>query len=307
MQNRFTDLAPTTPYLIDEFAMKKIDWYAMLPGGKPFFSTASQSVFLDDFIKMIATEAFKNRTTYAKQYQATFQQIVASQNGLDDKPALQIIFKKIFDMVVFQKQEALKNLFIPKNLEIWVKNQLAEEGVSYEVEDIKSLNSLVKSVLRHPVMLFTLKTQGESIAQGHMPELCLSWLQSQDNNYVTGGKASFSSGNYRIIRINCPVDVQVYNSDNTLVSAIINDEPQAVSSLVSAINENGEKLLYLPPDGDYTVKTRATADGKMSYSINEYSYQKQLITIGSNVLNVLTKMSQLRKKCLKYVQNIQMQ
>ena len=273
MQNRFTYLAPTTPYLIDEFAMKKIKWSEILNGKNPFSFTAPQSIFLDDFISVIATETFKNRTTYAKQYQATFRQIVASQNGLDDKPGLQIILKKLFDMVVFQKQEALKNIFIPKNLEIWVKNQLAEEGVSYEVEDIKPLMSLINSIVRHPVMLYTLKTQGESIAQGHMPELCLSWLQSQDNNYVTGGKASFSSGNYRIIRINCPVDVQVYNSDNTLVSEIINDEPQAVSSLVSAINENGEKLLYLPPDGDYTVKTRGTADGKMSYSINEYSYE----------------------------------
>lgn len=273
MQNRFTDLAPTTPYLIDEFAMKKIDWYAMLSGGKPFISTASQSVFLDDFISVIATETFKNRTNYNQHFESPLRQSLAAINGTENTPTMLIVINKLTELIFYQKASAIKYLTSTNELEKLIKKTLRDLGIPYKAEEIEPLNRVIKSFTRHPVMLYTLKTQGESIAQGHMPELCLSWLQSQDNNYVTGGKASFSSGNYRIIRINYPVDVQVYNSDNTLVSAIINDEPQAVSSLVSAINENGEKLLYLPPDGDYTVKTRATADGKMSYSINEYSYE----------------------------------
>jgi len=48
--------------------------------------------------------------------------------------------------------------------------------------------------------------------------------------------------------------------------------------LVSSINENGEKLIYLPPDASYSVKLTATDNGKVSYAINEYSYAAGEVT-----------------------------
>lgn len=273
MQTRFTALAPTTPYLIDSFAMTKIDWSAIAPGGQPFVSNATQSIFLDDFVKIIANEAFKNRTSYQQHYEELLRKSFASKNGTANNSIWQFTSKKLTELLMTEGYGALKQLVIPSNAENWVKKILSGANISYEVKDLRPLTSIVSTLFNHPIVLHALKEQTESLGQAHFPELCLAWLQSQDTNYVKGGKASFVSGNYRIIRINCPVDVQVYNDDNELVAAIVKDEPQAVTSLVSRINENGEKLIYLPPDGSYTVKTTATADGKMTYSINEYSYE----------------------------------
>ena len=45
----------------------------------------------------------------------------------------------------------------------------------------------------------------ETIAMAHYPELCFSWLRSQDPNYGPGNKKVYSPTAQRIIYINCPV------------------------------------------------------------------------------------------------------
>ncbi|MCZ0703040.1 hypothetical protein J2T56_001245 [Natronobacillus azotifigens] len=91
----------------------------------------------------------------------------------------------------------------------------------------------------------------------------------------TAADESFVIEATRIIRINCPVDVEVYDSSNNLVASIKSDEPQDIadSSIISSVNEDGEKLIYLPADADYYLNLTATDNGTMSYSINEYSYR----------------------------------
>ncbi|MGK0552648.1 hypothetical protein ACSFB8_11290 [Enterococcus faecalis] len=43
---------------------------------------------------------------------------------------------------------------------------------------LKPLTSIIHSLKNHPIMLYALITQTESLAQAHYPELCLAWLQS---------------------------------------------------------------------------------------------------------------------------------
>jgi hypothetical protein len=117
------------------------------------------------------------------------------------------------------------------------------------------------------------KINATKIFPAHYPELCLAWMQSIDKNY-DGQEKTYING-YRIIRINCPVDVDVFNSEGTLVAQIINDVPQEIdsSTIVSSFNANGEKVIYLPADENYTLKIIATGDGEFSYSVNEFSYE----------------------------------
>jgi anion-transporting ArsA/GET3 family ATPase len=281
MQKRFTSLAPNTTYLVDDFSMKKVDLSSIIPGGKPFIYNATQSIFLDDFVNVIANESFKNRSNYVKHYEEAIRDSVASIYKIDDDRIEYVIGKKLLSLILYEGWTEFKKntgVISMDYLEDFVKRIFAEEGVPYDRKVMKPLTSIVSSLIKHPVMFYSLYTQNEGIMQAHYPELCLAWLQSQDSNYTEGGKASFVSGNYRIIRINCPVDVEVYNDENQLVAAIVNNEPQELTSLVSSINENGEKLIYLPPDAGYTVKATATAAGKMTYSINEYSYDAGEIT-----------------------------
>jgi len=102
------------------------------------------------------------------------------------------------------------------------------------------------------------------------PEVCLAWLRSQDTYYNSGAFWGSSNSTYRIIHINCPVDVDVYDSSNNLVASFADDVPQDIDSgIIFYINENGEKMIYLPADDEYNIDIEATNNGDMTYSINE--------------------------------------
>lgn len=112
----------------------------------------------------------------------------------------------------------------------------------------------------------------DRVFPAHYPELTLSWMMSQDS-YYEECQSDFSCTNFRIVHINCPVDVRVYdNATGNLVAAILNDEPQEVdgSSIISYMSLDGEKIVILPSDGDYRMDIKATGDGTLSYTVDEY-------------------------------------
>jgi hypothetical protein len=68
------------------------------------------------------------------------------------------------------------------------------------------------------------------------------------------------------------VPVEVFNGSGQLVAAIIDNVPQSgISSIIAAVNTDGEKLIYLPATHDYTIKLTATGDGDMSYAVHEFN------------------------------------
>jgi hypothetical protein len=253
----------------------------------------SQKLFLNDFIKRLSLEEIKNRTNYKNKYQDGICEIEKVLNSSDkniDK------FKEIF-IAKLKNIDNLKKLFVslfPYGERIYGKTETLFEQILtdsqkeasvtvYDKSQIQSLSSIFANIFRnscefftnHPDLFVSLFYNLSDIQAAHYPELCLAWMQSMDINYTQGGGASFSNSNgkYRIIRINCPVDVEVYNASNLLVGGIKSDIPQKVSgsSLITAINEDNEKLVYLPADLSYNLKLIPTASGNMTYSVNEFS------------------------------------
>ena len=108
--------------------------------------------------------------------------------------------------------------------------------------------------------------------QGHYPEICLAWCRSLDPNYTADVEQNTSSAT-RVIRINCPVDVKVYDNEGNLVGAIVNGvSDETVEGVVNLVNNNGEKLFYLPGDESYTIEIVATGEGTLNYSLSEYNF-----------------------------------
>jgi len=138
-----------------------------------------------------------------------------------------------------------------------VRNSINE--VAYEVwhnNNTDTINLLNK--------LYTYVNSG-TIKQAHIPETYLAWLM---NLSIDDQPLPLWT---RAIHIKCPVDVTVYDSNNTIVASIINNVPQDVGgSIISLINNNGEIVLYLPPDEDYRIVINATDDGEMTFSISEH-------------------------------------
>jgi hypothetical protein len=128
----------------------------------------------------------------------------------------------------------------------------------------------------------TIGAEGADVNNGIRPAFCLkeSTKVKQRTDIVDGqtvytiytddSVVHFTSGQYRIVRINGPADVSVYNDAGRLVASIIDDKPQKVSSIIASKNEDGEKVVFLSAPDSYTVKITATGDGLMTYSVNEY-------------------------------------
>lgn len=106
------------------------------------------------------------------------------------------------------------------------------------------------------------------IFQPHYPEVTLAWLKAE----VTTDETSPTPGARRIIRINCPVDLRVYDAEGTIIASMINEQVNGSDiSVALGTNEQGEKVIHLPADAGYTVNITATAMGTMNYVVNEYS------------------------------------
>lgn len=107
--------------------------------------------------------------------------------------------------------------------------------------------------------------------QPHYPEITLAWCRSLDPNYNKDVAKDQGSAVTRVVRINCPVNVYVYDMDGNVVASIVDDIPSDESLLVCYTNSNGEKILYLPGDTSYNIEIIATDNGTVSYCVSEHS------------------------------------
>lgn len=251
----------------------------------------SMSAFLDSLITSLSI-GLKNRIDYTTKLQPAVR-VVASQfmgKGYEaykwDKVP-DIFATKMGDHTwdiaktfVFSGHEATVAL-----VTVYLYESISEAGI--DLYGYASIPTAFKTAIQDIVDAFIasivisggndLITLGSNIGmlfQAHYPELCLAWMQMQDPNYTPDGHRVFVIDCYRIVHINCPVDVDVYDSQNQLVAQIINDVPQDIngSLIVATYTSDGEKLIYLPADEDYRIEMRATDNGTVNYSVTEYSY-----------------------------------
>jgi len=108
----------------------------------------------------------------------------------------------------------------------------------------------------------------QNFRYGHAMDTYISWLQ------VYGSNVQFNTekkGKYA--RISCPVDVQIYDSNNQLVGKVVNnvvDENITKGIAVSVTGENHDKKnVFLPSDQNYTFKLIGTDNGVMDYTVQD--------------------------------------
>lgn len=224
-------------YAVDDFVMKKIDVKYLLPGGKSPVQNdennkSIQAEYLDTTINKLTKERVKTRDNYVK--------------------------KVIEDVMEEALNEAGINNYSPSALKEFA-------GAVAEM--------LVIFVVSHPNLTVTGVSNAKTLGAAHYPELCMAWLMSQDENYTSSPTEFDGNGNYRVIHINCPIDVEVYDSENILQARIVDDIPQEIKNgtVVASLNEDDEKIVYLPTNASYQIKLTATDNGTMNYSINEFS------------------------------------
>ena len=283
------DALPSTDgYVVDDFQMKKLVLSNLFkdPDNIVIDDTESKldmNAFLDDALYKFFNNNVRSRGLYVTFYEKDMRELCRALFGSGDKwddfenyfiENIESKSNEIVKYIILHRTRKLEKVF-----ETALEDALSKAGITdYSAKQIKSFAAKFVALilpfgLANPSYTATLAENLLPIGSAHIPEVCLAWLQSFDPNYTPGASSVFNSGVHRIVRVNGPVSVDVYNNDDELVASVTDTETGDIngSSIVSYINDEGEKLVYLPATEGYTVNLKATGDGTASYSVQEYS------------------------------------
>ena len=293
----YGSLSSTESYVVNNFQMKKLEVRNWLPGGEKISfiqndlkNNYSQGLFLSNYITLLAKDFIRNRSTYVSVYQDEVREICSVAFGCTDAQ-LEILISAF----VSQAEENWGGLVWSyiwnvginpwgteddafQIISDWLQNAIKEAGITdYSSTAIDSAGKDLADLLlalaaNHPNYLTTAIMNANCLGAAHYPELCFAWLASMDSNYTPGALVEFNNGGYRIIRINCEVDVEVYDENGT-VAVITDDIPEEIegSAYLYGIDEDGQRYVVLPVDTEYTVKITGREDGTVNLGISEYS------------------------------------
>lgn len=303
-------------YAINEYAVYhtlKINPTKFLPGGEPLWEwiphTTTTQDALNDVINLLAEDLLEDRETYHTGMEASVSRILSAICHYDGKIVgvgteflnilkeyytienMMYIMAPMFSLNPFytytqrmmdvelramEKATIILQPWVDDKMLIETIKQVLWELLSDIAEDVWNGNYETLETLLFAVDVFT--TTG---FQPHYPEITLAWCRSLDPNYNTDVAKDQGSATTRVVRINCPVDVYVYNENGDLVAAIVDDVPKADSMLVCYLNSEGEKIFYLPGDSTYVVDIVATDSGAVNYTVGEYN-----LNYGDMVTNI---------------------
>lgn len=298
MLNIYNGLDSTEGYIVDDFQMKKLEIKNWLPGGEKISfvqddteNNYSQGLFLSNYVTILAKEFIGSRDNYVSAYQDEIREICSVMFGCTDEQS-----KKLMDSLVSQAKNEWGDLAwsyvwnVGVNpwgseddaLQIvsnWLKKAVNDAGITnYNEATIDAAGKdladlLLALVANHPNYFTTAIMNGSGLGAAHYPELCYSWLASMDNNYTEGARVEFNNGGYRIVRINCAVDVTVYDNNGNKIASIENEQPNTEldSSYIYGVDEDGQKYIVLPVDSDFDISITGREDDLVNYSISEYS------------------------------------
>ena len=260
---------------------------ALLVNGGNIYSLMGKRMSARDFI-----EDFFSKLTFER-----FLEILAPAFSLNP---LYTIDKRMMDM---QKNaeayvaEALSNYNLVGTAEWLTGLSDALVGLIWRLSCTTSKDLLLnrgKKLLLIADLICMIK-EG-SIAQPHYPDITFAWMMSMDS-YYNGEGVTKSNQVTRVVHINCPVDISVYDGRGTLVASIVGDEPQVIdgSAIPAFVNTDGEKVVMLPPDETYEIRVEATAEGSVNLGIQEYYFSTASVNRLQNYYNIPVQTGELIK------------
>lgn len=293
-------------YAINEYAVYhtlKINPTKFLPGGDPLWEwiphTKTTQEALDDVIDLLADDLLEDRETYYTGMEGSVSRILSAICHYDGKivgigTEFLDVLKEYFTienmMYIVAPMFSLNPLYTynqrmtdvelraMEKASILIKPWIQDKLLLETIEDV--LGKLILNVAEDvwdgnyetlETLIFAVDVFTSTGFQPHFPEITLAWCRSLDPNYNTDVAKDQGSTTTRIVRINCPVDVYVYDTDGNLVASIIDDVPSEDSQLVCYLNSEGEKIFYLPGDTQYQLEIQATDSGTVNYTVSEYN------------------------------------
>lgn len=307
----------------------KVDKSKFLPGGDPLWwfeeSKVDTNTVLQEGVNFLADDVIPSREYYCENLEYCIRQLLGilmdydgTKNGLNNyanEVVSQAFMLKLDELFAFDNITYIVSpMFSLNSFKSYddrvkeVKIRLGKKigGIFAEYSQIEGFIDSVVDILDDTIVQVAkdawnnntdsinivckvVDTLVSSKMQGHYPEICLAWCRSLDTNY-NNDLINDTSNIARLVRINCPVDIKVYDSNRNLVASIVNDVAnESIDEIINYVNNKGEKLFFLPGDEDYTLNIIATDEGKVNYSLSEYNFTYFQNTCLQNYYNISVK------------------
>ena len=153
--------------------------------------------------------------------------------------------------------------------------KVMNDNYSFNIAEvlINAVEIVPEFVELHPHLTVTLQKNRATLIEPHADqEYYIAWMQLMDPNYKLSLPEAWGNENYRVFKANCPVDLYVYDASNNVIASIVNEVPsdEENQEIIVSIDENGQKIAYLPVDSDYRVEVVAREDSEVSCGVEEY-------------------------------------
>lgn len=268
-------------YKVDDFADWELNWIE--PNQYEFLNE-----FLNDFCHKLS------RKEYVDEIQKPLSHLmfVVMGEGITASQRNIFVGGLISDFIAYMNNPFRSAQTSVKHISKSIEENLKLAGIIdiWDNETADAVNKLLNVILNieqhanadgsvstySPFLSDIIAIIASDVFSSHYPEICLAWLMSFDGYYngseQTDHQFVWSDDIVRIVHINCPINVMVLNEDGQVVAEFVDDVLQNFDETdIYAYVRNGEKVIYLPTDSEYSVVITATGEGSMSYSVEEYS------------------------------------
>ncbi|MBQ7850938.1 MAG: hypothetical protein IJ343_14535, partial [Clostridia bacterium] len=285
-------------YNIAEYAKTvemKINWLSFLPGGTPFVELnvvdnthLPQSVMLVESVSALV-EAAKSRDRFHDSIESDVSAMLGELLGADRNTSLSDYIQELGAALTENHYANLVYVLEPivqlnlKPVEVRMSEVSARlkeiipqpEGYNDLFGTIGSLVDVIATMLvedPQSVLNLVMSLSSTNMIQAHYAEVTIAWLRTEDPNFTDKPFDVSVPEAMRIVRVNCPVDLMVYDGEGVLVASVVGGSAASfVEGVGCAVNPDGEMVVYLPSDGAYDVRIIATGDGTVSCAINEFN------------------------------------
>ncbi|MBQ8202051.1 MAG: hypothetical protein IJZ74_09845 [Clostridia bacterium] len=283
-------------YNIAEYAKTlemKINWLSFLPGGTPFIEIQTvdnthlpQSLMLMESVSALV-EAAKSRDRFHADIEADISTLLGELLGANKGTNLSDYIQALGTELTENSYANLIYILEPivqlnfKSFEermnavaVRLKEIIPQpEGYTDIVGTVGSLVDVIATMLvddPQAVLNLVMSLSSTNMIQAHYAEVTMAWLRTEDPNFTDTPFTANVPETVRIVRVNCPVDLLVYDGEGTLVASIIGGESAVyMDGIGCAVNPDGEMVIYLPADAEFEAQIIATGDGSVSCAINE--------------------------------------
>ncbi len=235
-----------------------------------------QMTYLNNLIDILATEGFENREYYYNTYQGAVMKLMAmAMGGYDISNKEEFVYaiaNAMTDYFMQHKYLDLNPVQILKEDIALVIATCTEISFSEAVSLLGQIDDLLLVIISHPNYALTTFKNLELMFYPHYSSIFVGWMAYLDTlSESLRNKLLNPSLKYRVVKVNCPVNVNVYDSFGNLVASVVDDEVISINGkhLSTYIDENGQKCVVMPDDDKYEVKVIARENCEVSCSISE--------------------------------------